>query len=98
MFYVNASGVVADTGDGMIILNFRNLFSLGESVPSVAMPRRVAEELLKRLAEALMPDEPEASGEGQPAEPELPLAGDGWVDEKPVEVERPWRERFGVES
>ena len=65
---------------------------------AVWMPRREAERLLRALAEALMPDEPEASGEGQPAEPELPLAGDGWVDEKPVEVERPWRERFGVES
>ena len=98
IFYANWVGAEA-AQDGNMLLEF------AQPVPGKAMvqeyvllPRRVAEALLKVLAEALMPDEPEASGEGKSSEPELPLTGDGWVDEKPGEVMPPWRARFGVES
>ena len=99
IFYANGDvRVVLDQhGEVHVLLTSTSPVAPSDSGVAV-LPRRLAEELLARLTEALMPVAPEVPGEDKPAEPELPLSSGDWVDEKPIEVERPWRERFGVES
>lgn len=97
IFYANDSARAALDQHGNVHFSLTSTSPVAcDASVAAVLPRRVAEELLKQLAEALLPDEPEAKS----AEPELPLTGAGWLEgeDASVEIPRPWRERFGVES
>jgi hypothetical protein len=93
IFYANdGAGVVLDRhGDVHLSLLAASPVAHSASCAAV-LPRRVAEELLRALGEALAPEEPEVE------RPE-PLTGSrAWADERPTEVKAPWQAKFGVES
>lgn len=94
VFYANNSAHAQRDrhGDVHLILYDASEFGFGGAQQAV-LPRRVAEQLLKKLAEALMPDEPEDAAPEQ--QEELPVTG-GFSE--PAPVEQDWREQFGVGS
>ena len=115
IFYANdsAHGQVDAHGDAHVIFYGSSKHGYGDAQQRAILPRRVAEQMLSRLAAALAPvnsaeppaqEEPPMPEEGpeppiEAKEPEHASFGDfGAEHEQPNTATGEWRERFGVQS